>query len=163
MNELIKNIHILVVDDNKENLRVVSNFLKTKGYNITLALDGNEAINIARDEKIDLILLDVMMPMFDGYDTCKILKEEKELKDIPVIFLTAKTETEDIVKGFNAGAVDYITKPFNKEELFARVNCHIELKLIRDYLKTQLLNHKDSGNSMMKMLLDFGKKINPNG
>ncbi len=118
---------ILVVDDNKENLKVVSNFLKTEGYQIALSLDADDAMNILRENKIDLILLDVMMPGTDGFTLCRKLKENNRLKEIPVIFLTAKTETSDLVEGFSSGGVDYITKPFQKEELIARVNNHIAL------------------------------------
>ncbi len=118
---------ILVVDDNKENLKVVSNFLKTEGYQIALSLNADDALSILKENKIDLILLDVMMPGTDGFTLCRILKDKPRLEDIPVIFLTAKTETSDLVEGFSAGGVDYITKPFQKEELIARVNNHIML------------------------------------
>jgi len=118
---------ILVVDDNKENLKVVSNFLKNEGYQIALALNADDGMNILRDNSIDLILLDVMMPGTDGFTMCKMLKKDEQLADIPVIFLTAKTETADLVEGFESGGVDYITKPFQKEELVVRVNNHIAL------------------------------------
>lgn len=122
-----KDFSILVVDDNKENLKVVSNFLKTEGYQIALSLNADDALNILKENKIDLILLDVMMPGTDGFSLCRMLKENPRLQDIPVIFLTAKTETSDLVEGFSVGGVDYITKPFQKEELIARVNNHISL------------------------------------
>ncbi len=112
---------ILVVDDNKENLKVVSNFLKNEGYQIALSLSADDAMNILKNNDIDLILLDVMMPGTDGFTMCRLLKEDKELAGIPVVFLTAKTETSDLVEGFSSGGVDYITKPFHKEELIARV------------------------------------------
>ena len=118
---------ILVVDDNKENLKVVSNFLKAEGYQIALSLNADDARNILEENQIDLILLDVMMPGTDGFTLCRQLKEDNRLKEIPVIFLTAKTETSDLVEGFNSGGVDYITKPFQKEELIARVNNHVAL------------------------------------
>ncbi len=122
---------ILVVDDNKENLKVVSSFLKKEGYRIALALNADDAMNILGENDIDLILLDVMMPGIDGFTLCRKLKKDEKLSDIPVVFLTAKTETSDLVEGFNAGGVDYITKPFQKEELVARVNNHIELTQAR--------------------------------
>ena len=118
---------VLVVDDNKENLKVVSNFLKKEGYRIALALNADDARMILNDNDIDLILLDVMMPGTDGFTLCRQLKEDQALAEIPVVFLTAKTDTSDLVEGFRAGGVDYITKPFHKEELIARVNNHIEL------------------------------------
>lgn len=122
---------VLVVDDNKENLKVVSNFLKEMGYQIALSLGAKDALKILHENEIDLILLDIMMPEVDGYTLCRELKAIEELKDIPVIFLTAKTETADLVEGFQAGGVDYITKPFQKEELIVRVQTHIELAYSR--------------------------------
>ena len=130
---------ILVVDDNKENLKVVSNFLKEKGYQIALSLNADDALNIIRENPIDLILLDIMMPGTDGYSFCRKLKADKELREIPVVFLTAKTETADLVEGFRVGGVDYITKPFQKEELLARVKNQIDLS----YAKKQIQDQAD--------------------
>lgn len=155
-------IIILIVDDNQENLKVISNFLKKKGYKIALALNGKSAFKVLDNNKIDLILLDIMMPGMDGFEVCKILKEKPGTKEIPIIFLTAKTDTEDIVKGFKIGGADYITKPFNKEELFARVNNHIQLKRIKDLLKEQVRKNKKSRDSFMKILYDLGNIIDPN-
>lgn len=119
--------HILIVDDNKENLKVVSNFLKERDYQIVLALNGNSALDLLQQYKIDLILLDIMMPEMNGFDVCRQLKSNDATRGIPVVFLTAKNEAEDIVEGFKTGGVDYITKPFNKQELHARVQNHLEL------------------------------------
>lgn len=136
-----KNINILVVDDNHENLRIVSNFLKEEGYRIALALDGNGALKILNENRIDLVLLDVMMPEMDGYEVCKRLKADNKLKEIPVIFLTAKTHPEDIVAGFEAGGIDYLTKPFIRAELLVRVKTQVELyfsrKKLQDTIKTR--------------------------
>ncbi len=156
------NINILVVDDNQENLRVVSNYLKEKSYRIALALDGKSALKIIEDKTIDLILLDVMMPEMDGFEVCEKLKNNPETKDIPIIFLTAKNETADIVKGFKIGGVDYITKPFQKEELLVRIDNHVQLKKVRDILKDQSENHKKSRDTFMKALYDLGKVVNKN-
>lgn len=156
-----KNVHILVVDDNQENLKVVSNYLKEKGYKIALALDGKSAINILESNKIDLILLDIIMPEMDGFEVCKEIKAKKETKEIPIIFLTVRTETDDIVKGFQIGGVDYITKPFKKEELYARINNHIQLKLVRDLLKERIEESIKSRDLFMKTLYDIGKIIDP--
>lgn len=155
-------IHILVVDDNRQNLTIVSNFLKEKNYKLALAIDVNSAMKILESNKIDLILLDIMMPGMDGFSVCRKLKENKETKDIPVIFLTAKAETEDIVKGFQVGGVDYITKPFNKEELYVRVNNHIQLKLIRDLLKKRVEKSLDSRDRYIKMLSELGRIMHSN-
>jgi two-component system sensor histidine kinase/response regulator len=119
--------HVLVVDDMQDNLKVVSNFLKEEGYKIALAFDGKSALKIIDSHPVDLILLDIMMPEMDGYDVCRKIKQNNKTKDIPVIFLSAKNETKDIVEGFQVGGVDYILKPFYKEELLARVQTHVEL------------------------------------
>ena len=132
-----ENFSILVVDDNKENLKVVSNFLKAEGYQIALAIKAKDARKILEDTPIDLILLDVMMPEMDGFTFCRELKEDDKLSEIPVIFLTAKTETSDLVEGFEAGGVDYITKPFQREELIARVNNHIALTHAKQQIREQ--------------------------
>ena len=127
---------VLVVDDNPENLRLLGSVLETQGYATAMALNARDALAFAAGEKPDLILLDIMMPEMDGYETAKQLKNEKTTRDIPIIFLTAKTESEDIVRGFNAGAVDYVAKPFNTAELLARIRTHIELKHARDEIRT---------------------------
>lgn len=128
---------ILTVDDNKENLKVVSNFLKNEGYQIALSVNADDAVKILEEHTIDLILLDVMMPGTDGFTLCRRLKEDQRFADIPVIFLTAKTDPDDLVEGFKAGGLDYITKPFNKEELLARVNNQISLAHARQEIIKQ--------------------------
>lgn len=126
---------ILIVDDTPANLQVLGQMLKAKGYEVIAALSGKDAQTaIEKRPEIDLILLDVMMPEMDGFETCRRIKEQPESKHIPIIFLTAKTETADIVEGFTAGGVDYVTKPFNREELLARVKTHVELKKAREEL-----------------------------
>jgi Response regulator containing a CheY-like receiver domain and a GGDEF domain len=147
-----KNANILIVDDNQENLKVASAFLREKGYKIALALDGSSALQIVTSNKIDLILLDIMMPGMDGFEVCRRLKENKETAAIPIIFLTAKNDPEDIVKGFEHGGVDYVTKPLKKEELFARVECHAKLKLCRDLLRTYSGDDKASDNVAISIL-----------
>ncbi|MCX7833545.1 MAG: hybrid sensor histidine kinase/response regulator [Ignavibacteria bacterium] len=129
---------VLIVDDLPQNIEVLGNILSNRGVKIAIALNGQQAINIATKKKPDLILLDVAMPEMDGFEVCKILKENPETREIPIIFLTAKTETDDIVKGFEIGAVDYITKPFKTAELLARVRTHLELKRSRDLITQQI-------------------------
>jgi diguanylate cyclase (GGDEF)-like protein len=126
---------ILIVDDTIKNLQLLGSVLREENYKIAIANNGNQAIAITSQTHPDLILLDVMMPGLNGYETCKKLKESESIKNIPIIFLTAKAEIEDIVSGFKAGAVDYITKPFNIYELKARVKTHIELKISKDLLE----------------------------
>jgi len=123
--------HVLIVDDNVTNLQVTTRFLKNEGYLISLAQDGKSVLSELEVWLPDLILLDIMMPVMDGIEVCKRLKENEKTRSIPVIFLTAKNQPNDLVEAFNAGAVDYITKPFNKEELLARVKTHTDLSLAR--------------------------------
>ncbi len=125
---------ILIVDDNPENIKVLGNLLKNNGYEVGASSDSNKAFEFIKNEIPDLILLDVMMPGMNGYEVCGELKCNVETRHIPVIFLTAKTSTEDIVKGFKVGGVDYVSKPFNSDELLARVMTHIEIKTLRALL-----------------------------
>ncbi len=125
---------ILIVDDVAQNIQLIANFLK-EDYELAFALQGREAVNQALKTPFDLILLDVMMPEIDGFKVCEILKEEEKTKEVPVIFLTAKTDTQSIKKGFECGGVDYITKPFNAVELKARVKTHIRLKWAMETLE----------------------------
>jgi two-component system sensor histidine kinase/response regulator len=109
--------------------------LLRKYYNLYVADNGESAIKIAVDKKPDLILLDIMMPVLSGFDVCKILKSNIDTQNIPIVFLTAKNEAEDIVTGFKLGAVDYITKPFKRDEVLIRVSTHIKLKEAENELK----------------------------
>ncbi len=124
----VENPLILIVDDVPENIQVLGSILREKDYEIAVATSGRQALDVVATRLPDLILLDVMMPEMDGFQVCKELKTSAETRNLPVIFLTARTETEYIVKGFELGAVDYVTKPFNKAELLARVNTNLELK-----------------------------------
>jgi len=125
---------ILVVDDVARNLQVLCNILAKEKYRLAVARNGKQALETAEKVTPELILLDVMMPELDGFEVCKRLRNSPGTRDIPVIFLTAKTELESIVKGFEIGAVDYVTKPFNETELLARVRTHLELKRAREEL-----------------------------
>ncbi len=139
----IKNAKILIVDDLPENLQVLGSTLNSQSYRVAFATSGKQALGIAQAKTPDLILLDIQMPEMDGYETCKLLKQDNRTKDIPVIFLTAKNDIEDIVTGLQHGAVDYITKPFNQSELLARVSTHLKVKYYQDYIfkqNTELLS-----------------------
>ncbi len=118
---------ILVVDDTPENIDILVGVLKTD-YKVKAAPNGEKALQVVKKSPPDLILLDIMMPVMDGYETCRRLKENPASREIPIIFLTAKTEIEEVVKGFDLGAVDYVTKPFNPTELMARVNTHLTIQ-----------------------------------
>ncbi len=142
---------ILVVDDSMQNLKLLGNMLKEWNYRIALAKNGYEALEIAPKVKPSLILLDIMMPEMDGYKVCEKLKKRSDTKDIPIIFLTAKTSNEDIVKGFKAGGVDYITKPFNQDELMMRIQTHLELKAAHDKIQKQAEELKETNATKDKM------------
>ncbi|KPA16503.1 Response regulator receiver sensor signal transduction histidine kinase, partial [Candidatus Magnetomorum sp. HK-1] len=135
MNELIpENCKILIVDDVYQNIQILGKILKNKGFLLSFALNGKEALEQVERESFDLILLDIMMPVISGFDVCEKLKSNNKTKDIPVIFISAKVDVESIVKGFKLGAVDYITKPFRPEELLARVHTHLSLKHAQEEL-----------------------------
>jgi phosphoserine phosphatase RsbU/P len=119
---------ILIVDDNLINLKILSSFLKKEELTFETANDGIIALDLLSKKKFDLILLDIMMPGMDGYEVCSILKKDKALSEIPIIFLTGLTDSESIIKGFELGAVDYITKPFIKSELLIRVTTQLKIK-----------------------------------
>ena len=121
--------HILIVDDEEDNVDALKATLGT-GYKISVSLDGEGALKQVESDPPDLILLDVSMPGIDGYETCRRLKNDPETKDIPIIFVTGKSEPQDLVKGFQVGGVDYIAKPFNREEVLARVQTHLQLKFL---------------------------------
>ncbi len=132
----VKKDKILVVDDMDINLQLIKSVLEREGnFSLVLVKDGISAIRKAKTNYFDLILLDIMMPVMDGYEVCKVLKSYPTTKDIPVIFLTALNDPENIQKAFRFGAVDYISKPFSKEELTARVNLHISLKRTTEELR----------------------------
>jgi len=139
-----KDFRILIVDDIPKNIQVLGNILLKEEYQISYTQNGKEALSLINTNKFDLILLDIMMPVMDGYEVCRKLKENIETHDIPIIFLTAKVEKENLIKGFNLGAQDYITKPFNAEELLARVRTHLELKNKTEQLQAvnQILEKK---------------------
>jgi len=131
-----KNIaNILIVDDIPANLKMLGDILKGFGYKVRPVPNGAMALQVAEKEKPDLIMLDIMMPDMDGYEVCKRLKVNENLKEIPIIFISALNDTNDIVKALNSGAVDYITKPFKPEEVKARVSTHIKIVQQNNELK----------------------------
>jgi diguanylate cyclase (GGDEF)-like protein len=126
---------ILIVDDSELNIQVLSDILKEKAYRIALARSGKMALEFVEMKKPDLILLDIMMPEIDGFEVCQRLKSNPETIGIPIIFISGLDKSKDIVKGFKAGAVDYIVKPFQKEVVLARVNTHLKLNETQQKLK----------------------------
>jgi two-component system sensor histidine kinase/response regulator len=126
---------VIVVDDNTNNLHVLANILRNNGLKVATVKDGFKALKFIKQKKPDLILLDIMMPEMDGYEVCKRLKNNSDTDDIPIIFITALNNTEDKIKAFEYGCVDYIAKPFRKEEVFARVIAHLNLRQAQKQLK----------------------------
>ncbi|RKZ72265.1 MAG: hybrid sensor histidine kinase/response regulator [Gammaproteobacteria bacterium] len=130
---------LLIVDDTPANVSVLYNFLTEKGFKVLVTQEGKRAIQKAKYAKPDLILLDVLMQGMDGFETCQILKSDEETKDIPIIFMTALSDTVDKVKGFKLGAADYITKPFEQEEVLARVVTQLNFSNLKKQLEIRTL------------------------
>jgi len=128
--------HILIVDDTPANVDILKVILSREGYNVSMAPNGEVALNVIPRSMPDLILMDVMMPGLNGFEVCEKLKVDEATKEIPVIFVTAKSETEDIVKAFDVGGVDYITKPYQYREILSRIKTHLQNQTL---LKNNLL------------------------
>ncbi len=149
---------VLIVDDTPANIEVLKEILEEQGFNIAVAKNGKQALLYAPKFEPDIILLDIMMPEMDGFETCERLKADDYTKDIPIIFLTAKVETEDVTKGLGLGAVDYVLKPFNHEEVLSRIKTHICLRqsvlkneqLIKELKDTILLLNEEQRENVAK-------------
>jgi signal transduction histidine kinase len=128
---------ILIVDDIQENVSVLYRFLTDMGLKGLVAKNGKQALKIAGVAPVDLILLDVMMPDLSGFEVCKVLKSQEKTQDIPIIFMTALTDTIDKIKGFELGAADYVTKPFQQEEVLARINAHLKISKLQQHLQAK--------------------------
>ena len=155
----IKSSRILVVDDTPANLDLFSQILESEGYQVSFATNGKDALKLASLDKPDLILLDIMMPDIDGIETCRQLKQLRDIREVPVIFITAKTDRKDVVDGFSVGAVDFITKPVQHEEVCARVRCHLQLQALiklRDELISMLCKHNERIEALVE---EQNKKI----
>lgn len=136
MEEILKEFKILAVDDNPKNIQVIGSILMEANYEVGFAMDGKQALDLLLESNdYDLVLLDVNMPVMNGIETCKAMHLNKLLREIPVIFLTAMNEPDNILAGFDAGGQDYVTKPFNAKELLSRVKTHLDLKRSKDQLK----------------------------
>lgn len=140
--------NILVVDDQENNVKLLQKILEKEGYVLQVARDGQEGVDSARRQLPDLILLDIMMPQKDGFQVCEELRQDSSTEHIPIIFLSAKTETEDIVKGLDAGGNDYVTKPFNKTEVLARVRTHLKIYQLTKALKAANDDLQDKQNRL---------------
>lgn len=127
--------HILAVDDTATSLKLLTDILKEEGYEVRSAISGELALHAAVRNPPELVLLDIRMPEMDGYEVCRQLKSHAETRDAPVIFVSAVSETDEKVQGFEAGAVDFVTKPYQRNELLARVRTHLELNRLRNNLE----------------------------
>lgn len=147
--------NILIVDDNVTNLGVIADYLEDYGFDVMAVRDGFEAIELIRYAPVDLILLDVMMPGIDGFETCRRLKADPKTKDIPVIFMTALNGIDDKVKGFEVGAVDYITKPIQQAEVLARITTHLRLQNLTKSWQKQTVVLQEMNEELTKTLKDL--------
>jgi putative two-component system response regulator len=124
---MLRTPHILIVDDVPDNIQVAMNLLREDGYSFSFANDGEKALSLIKKngDQFDLVLLDVMMPGMDGFEVCRRIKSETSSHQLPIIFLTARSDVDAMTQGFDAGGVDYVTKPFHANELLARVRTHV--------------------------------------
>ncbi|MCP5029772.1 MAG: response regulator [Actinomycetia bacterium] len=143
---------ILVVDDDPINLQVLRNYLAAEDFDPTLASSGEQALRLLGEETFDLVLLDVMMPRLSGYEVCRALREKHPIGELPVLFLTAKTQDSDVVTGMALGANDYLTKPISRDRLLARVRPHLDLLHIHRNLE-DLVQEKMSEVKVLAGLL----------
>jgi putative two-component system response regulator len=159
MEKTIKNKEkILVVDDTPASLKLLTDIMKAEGYDVRSAISGELALFAAASNPPDLILLDIRMPEMDGFEVCRRLKSSATTQDVPVIFVTAASETDEKVHGFALGAVDYVTKPYQRDELLSRVRAHLELHQLRHHLSemvdAQTAQLVESEKKLKKNLLD---------
>jgi PleD family two-component response regulator len=160
---------VLVVDDTPDNLAVLVRTLGGAGYEVLAAENARETLEIVQESTPDIFLLDVMLPEMDGFTLCRRLKEDKRTVDIPVLFITARTSTQDVLRGFDAGGVDYITKPVNPAELLARVRTHVrlhealvELDRLRDLaLDANPLTQLPGNNTIARKIQEAIKQRDP--
>ena len=150
----LKSRKILAVDDDRVNLRILGGILRTEGYALTEAASGEQAIEAYAKVAPDLVLLDVMMPGIDGFETCRRLRKIYGDKCAPVIFITAKNESDDVVEGLGAGGVDYLPKPFKPKEVLARIRSHLQNRILseqREMLVAQLSKANSDKNKFLGM------------
>ena len=147
---------ILIVDDNPKNIQVLGSTLQSNSFKVEFATSGKTALELLKDIDFDLVLLDIMMPEMDGYEVCRKIRRENKYNNIPIIFLTAKTDKESLVLGFEAGAQDYSTKPFDSRELLSRVKAHLELKFNKEKLE---IIHQELEDKVLKRTQQLEKAI----
>jgi signal transduction histidine kinase len=150
---------VLIVDDNTTNLRVVNNYLKDLGFRTLMARNGETALKRAEYGQPDIIVLDVLMPGIDGFETCRLLKNDEATKEIPVIFMTALIDTSSKVKGFEAGGVDYVTKPFQQEEVLARITTHLRIQEQHRHLQEMTNQLQEANTHILRFNEELEKKV----
>jgi response regulator RpfG family c-di-GMP phosphodiesterase len=150
--------YILAIDDTPASLRLLTDILKAEGYEVRSAISGELALHAAAAQAPELILLDVSMPGMDGFEVCRRMKAQQQTRDVPVIFVSAMSEMVEKLKGFELGAVDYVTKPYQREELLARVRTHLELHRLRHHLSEMVEERtrslRESEQKLKNSLLD---------
>lgn len=156
LNKPVEKSKILIVDDIPVNIQLQETYLSSLGFHTIVAHNGIEALKKVSEEHPDLILLDVMMPKMNGFETCKHLKRQKETRHIPIIMVTALNELEDKIKGLEAGADDFITKPFNKLELLARVKSLLRIKYLHDELQEKVIQLEEAQQRLKELAITDG-------
>ena len=149
---------ILMVDDSKNNIDILLELL-SNNYDVIPTLSGKKALKIVQKKEIDLILLDIIMPEMNGYEVCKILKNNPLTKNIPVIFITAKTDTESIGKAFDAGGIDYVTKPLNSREICSRISAHLSLYEQKKFLENMKIKLEHDNALLTKEITETQKEV----
>ena len=149
---------ILIVDDNQANIKILVEFL-SKDYEVVVSMTGEAALEIIDEEEIDLVLLDIFMPDMDGFEVCEKVYEKHDMYDIPIIFVTASSNDDDIERGFNLGAVDYVTKPFRKVEILSRVKTHILLKDYKNNLEEKVKEEIEKNRLKEKIMFHQSKLV----
>ncbi len=150
---------VLIVDDNMNNVQVLAGILENNGFEPEFALNGLDALHWLEEENFDIILLDIMMPVMDGFEVCTRIRENERTKELPVIFLTAKSDRDGLMRGFKCGGNDYIAKPYDQGELMARVNTHLELKRNRDELKNLNIRLEEMVTERTRQLAEALNKV----
>ncbi|MDC9728129.1 MAG: two-component system response regulator [Methyloprofundus sp.] len=150
---------ILIVDDTTENLQLLSNILKDSGYKVRPATSGKLALKAVETKQPDLILLDIKMPEMDGYEVCSLLKANPDTKDIPILFISALSDVNDKLKAFQVGGLDYITKPFQFEEVKARVSTHLQLKAYQDDMEAKIKEGVEKVEVLTQEIIDTQREV----
>ncbi len=148
---------ILIVDDTKENIKILLSLLDD--YDLLVALNGKKALKLVGKNEIDLILLDIMMPEMNGYEVCRLLKSNPDTKDIPVLFITAKTDEDSIEKAYDTGGVDYVTKPFKPKELISRIKTHLNMRSMLKNLEFLATRDFMTGIYNRRKFFELGNKL----